>query len=324
MTISAAARAVGRMRSGDHLCLPYGDADERRSVLLSYVRHGLAADHKIVYVADQEGPDALPVCLRPRPPRLETLPQAAGLDLTAALDEGRLVVRTLAEVHRGTGGFGPGEMVGLLATELELALLQGYRGVRLTGDCPVLPPRPDPGRHAHPDDLAAETEIMLARLAEYERRAEGLLRRSRIAAMALCQYDRRRLVPSWLEELESRHRARVRADDLHDDGMLRVTPLFGPPGLALSGILGPGAHRVLDRVLATLPPGAGLVCLDLSGLVACDDEGLRRLVEAGRTSGGRQRQLLLRGVPAQLAWRLRATGLERAPGVTIGVPARWR
>jgi hypothetical protein len=51
-------------------------------------------------------------------------------------------------------------------------------------------------------------------------------------------------------------------------------------------------------------------------------EGLRRIVEAGRTSGGRQRQLLLRGVPARLAGMLRATGLESAPGVTIEEHAR--
>jgi anti-anti-sigma regulatory factor len=140
-------------------------------------------------------------------------------------------------------------------------------------------------------------------------------------AMGLCQYDRRRFTPPLLDELESYHDSRVRADDLHDDGVLRVTPLFAPPGLALSGFLGATACATLDRVLATLPPGAGLVCLDLSGLAACDDEGLQRLVEAGRTSGGRQRQLLLRGVPARLASRLRATGLERAPGVTIEEPA---
>jgi ABC-type transporter Mla MlaB component len=322
MTISAAAKAVGRMERGDHLCLSYGDADERRSILLSYVRHGLAADHKIVYLADQDSAGALPVCLRPRPARLETLPQAAGLDLAAALDAGRLVVRTLAEAYRGTGGFGPDEVTGWLATELELALLQGYQGVRLAGEFPVLPPRTDSGPPAHPDDLAAETEIMMARVTECERRAGELLRRSRIVAMGLCQYDRRRFTPSLLEELESYHGSRVRADDLHDDGRLRVTPLFAPPGLALAGFLGATTRPALDRVLATLPPGAGLVCLDLSGLVACDDEGLRRLVEAGRTSGGRQRQLLLRGVPAQLASRLRATGLERAPGVTIEEPAR--
>jgi ABC-type transporter Mla MlaB component len=140
--------------------------------------------------------------------------------------------------------------------------------------------------------------------------------------MMLCQYDRRRLPPSRLEVVESRHHDRVRADDLHDDGALRVTPLFRPPGLALSGALDAATRPALDRALKVLPPGAGLVCLDLSGILSCDEEGLRRVVEAGRTSGGRQRQLLLRRVPARLAGMLRATGLERAPGVTIEEPAR--
>ncbi|WP_285700874.1 MEDS domain-containing protein [Actinomadura sp. NBRC 104412] len=318
MTISSALRAVGRMERGDHLCLAYVDADERRSVLFSYVRDGLAAEHKIVYLADQESPHVLPVCLRPRPARLETLPQAAGLDLAAALDDGRLVIRTVAEVYRGTRGFRPGETMGLLATETELALLQGHRGIRLTGEWPLLPPAPATGR---PVDLAAEAEFLARRVAACERRVEPVLRGARIVAMMLCQYDRRRLPAPRLERMESHHHARARADDLYDDGSLRVTPLFSPPGLALTGTLDAATRPALDRVLRVLPPGAGLVCLDLSGLHSCDEEGLRRIVEAGRTSGGRQRQVLLRGVPPRLAGMLRATGLERAPGVSIGEPA---
>jgi anti-anti-sigma regulatory factor len=342
MAFSGAGEAVGRMDLGDHLCLPYAHADERRAVLLAYVRGGLAAGHKIVYVADQDSHDVLPSCLRPVPARLEPFadaepPRPAALDPGRALESGRLVVRTVAEVARATGGYDPDELMGLVATEIELALVQGYRGVRLTGERPLTWPGPldaDTAAGAGASGGAgaagaaaagAETladEEAAERFAACERRIAEVFRATRPQAMMLCQYERSRFDAVHLEELESWHRARVRADDLYDDGRLRAAPLFGPPGLALSGRLDAATRPALDRVLALLPPGAGLVCLEMSGVAACDEEGLRRAVEAGRTSGGRQRQLLLRGVSTRLAGMLRDTGLERAPGVTIEEHAR--
>ncbi|GAA2434870.1 hypothetical protein GCM10010191_56760 [Actinomadura vinacea] len=314
MAFSAAGTAVGRMELGDHLCLAYGHADERRAILSSYVRDGLAAGHKIVYLAEQDAHDVLPACLRPVPACRETLPRAARPDLAGALDDGRLVVRTVAEVARATGRFEPDEVLGLMATEIELALVQGFRGVRLTGERPLALSGGSDGAR-----LDAETA---GRFAACERRIGEVFGATRTLAMILCQYDRKRFDAVLVDQAESWHRTRVRADDLYDDGTLRVAPLFGPPGLALAGALGPANRPALDRVLALLPPGAGLVCLELSGLGGCDEEGLRRAVEAGRTSGGRQRQLLLRGVSPRLAGMLRKTGLERAPGVTIEEHAR--
>ncbi|XVQ10184.1 MEDS domain-containing protein [Spirillospora sp. CA-255316] len=350
MAFSGVGEAVGRMELGDHLCLPYAHADERRAVLLAYVRGGLAAGHKIVYVAEQDSHDVLPPCLRPVPARLEPFadaepPRPAALDPGRALESGRLVVRTVAEVAKATGGYDPDELMGLIATEIELALVQGYRGVRLTGERPLTwPGRLDadtaagaaaPGEAGGAGDgagggagrAAADAETLAdeeaaERFAACERRIAEVFRTTRPQAMILCQYDRGRFDAVRLEELESWHRARVRADDLYDDGRLRAAPLFGPPGLALSGRLDAATRPALDRVLALLPPGAGLVCLEMSGVAACDEEGLRRAVEAGRTSGGRQRQLLLRGVSPRLAGMLRDTGLERAPGVTIEEHAR--
>ena len=344
MAFSGADEAVGRMELGDHLCLPYTHADERRAVLLAYVRGGLAAGHKIVYVAEQDSHEVLPACLRPVPARLEPFaaaepPRPPALDPGRALESGRLVVRTVAEVAKATGGFDPDELMGLFATEIELALVQGYRGVRLTAERPLAWPASPDGHAAGPaagsgagpaagvgagSDAGtfAEEEAAAERFAACERRMAELFRTRRPQAMVLCQYDRNRFDAERLEEAESWHQGRVRADDLYDDGRLRAAPLFGPPGLALSGRLDAGTRAALDRVLSWLPPEAGLVCLEMSGVAVCDEEGLRRAVEAGRTSGGRQRQLLLRGVSPRLAVMLRETGLERAPGVTIEEHAR--
>ncbi|MFI0351870.1 MEDS domain-containing protein [Actinomadura sp. 9N407] len=295
MTTPTQGKAVGRMEFGDHLCLSYDNADERQAILLSYIRDGLAADHKIVYLSDEDPPETVVDWLG-------SAPEAAGLDLAGALDSGALVVRTAEEAYMATGRFDPDEIIGLFGTEIELALTQGYKGVRVTGE-ETFSLRGWPG-----------TE----RFAEFERKIDEVFRTSQVNAMAICQYDRRWFDAARLAELESYHVGRVRADDLHDDGTLRITPAFGPPGLVLAGVVDAAARPALTTALATLPARAGLVCLDLSTVDGCDEDGLRGMLEAARDGGGgRRRHVLLRGVPEKAAVLLRDTGLLAMPGISV-------
>ncbi|MFB4319691.1 MEDS domain-containing protein [Actinomadura sp. 21ATH] len=295
MTTPVQGKAVGRMEFGDHLCLSYDNADERHAILLAYIRDGLAADHKIIYLSDEDSPEAVVGWL-------EAVPEAAGLDLAGALDEGALVVRTAEEAYMATGRFDPDEIIALFGTEIELALTQGFKGVRVTGE-ETFSLRGWPG-----------TE----RFAEFERKIDEVFRTSRVNAMAICQYDRRWFDPDRLEELESHHVDRVRADDLHDDGSLRIAPAFGPPGLVLTGAVDAAARPAVAAALAALPARAGLVCLDLSGVGGCDEDGLRAMLDAARDGGGgRERHVLLRGVPEKAAVLLRDTGLLAMPGISV-------
>ncbi|MGI5164672.1 MEDS domain-containing protein [Spirillospora sp. CA-253888] len=294
MTPSGAGKAVGGMEFGDHLCLTYDNPDERLAVLRAYVRDGLAADHKVVYLSDQDPPERVLEWLDPGAPHED-------LGLAAALEEGRFAVRTAEEAYMATGRFDPDEIIALFATDIELALVQGYKGVRVTGE-ETFSLRGWPG-----------TE----RFAEFERKIDEVFRTSRVNAMAICQYDRRWFDPDQLARLESHHVDRVRADDLYDDGDLRLRPLFGPPGLALDGALTAAAHAPLADALARLPRTGGLICLDLARLADSDDRGLELLAGAGTAGGGRHRQVLLRGLDPALAARLRAAGLDGVPGVSI-------
>ncbi|MFP3960713.1 MEDS domain-containing protein [Actinomadura fulvescens] len=294
MPSSTAGKTVGTMEFGDHLCLSYDNAEERLAILLSYVRDGLAADHKIIYLSDQDPPDKVLGWMG-------AVPGAAGLDLAGALDEGRFVVRTAEEAYMATGRFDPDEIISLFATEIELALVQGYKGVRVTGE-ETFSLRGWPG-----------TE----RFAEFERKIDEVFRTSRVNAMAICQYDRRWFDEARLEQLESYHVDRVRADDLHDDGVLRVSPLFAPPGLVLAGAIDGSSRPTLARALDGLPEHGGTLCLDLSAVEFSDTDGLRLVVSARETPTGMRRQLLLRGVPPRLAAQLHELGLDALPGVSV-------
>ncbi|WP_067817258.1 MEDS domain-containing protein [Actinomadura kijaniata] len=310
MSASAEGRPVGRMEFGDHLCLSYDNDDERLAVLRAYVRDGLAADHKIIYLSDQDPPETVLGWLGAREAGTggyAGFDPAPGLgpDLVRALEDGRFVVRTAEEAYLATGRFDPDEIIGLFATEIEMALVQGYKGVRVTGE-ETFSLRGWPG-----------TE----RFAEFERKIDEVFRTSRVNAMAICQYDRRWFDAERLDRLEAHHVDRVRPDPLHDDGTFRVVPLFGPPGLGLAGTLTPDGHTALERALDSLPRTAGLVCVDLSALDEADEEGLRLVVGKG-VQGGIRRQVLLRGVSGAVLARLRAADLHRTPGVEIEEGAR--
>ncbi|TDD77986.1 STAS domain-containing protein [Actinomadura darangshiensis] len=98
--------AVGDMRFGDHLCLVYVNDAERRAVLAAFLDAGLRTGDALVYLVDDEPPEAAAERLRDR--------------FGAALGDGRLIVAPTA----GTD----------LGTVIESALARGHPGVRVTAE----------------------------------------------------------------------------------------------------------------------------------------------------------------------------------------------
>lgn len=292
----AAAVAVGEMRFGDHLALAFTGDEERYAVLAAYMRDGLRHNHKIIYLADQEDAGAVL-------DRLAAAPAfaAAGVDLRAAAGEGVLSPRPVIEAFMASGRFEPDATVELLGAEIDLALVQGFEGVRITGET-SFSLRGWPG-----------TE----RFREFEHKCQGAFQAPGSRAMAICQYDRRWFGDEQFELLLACHDGLVRVDDLHDDGVLRITPTFTPPGLALSGAIDESTLPALHEALAHAARRDGHLCLDLSGLAFCDTEGLRVILETRKAGDGLDRQVVLRSVPAYLALMLRIAGWDRIPGVFV-------
>lgn len=291
---AAVRKAVSAMQFGDHLCLSYDNAEERRAILTTYVRDGLRADHKIIYLSDDASPDAVLAWLR-------SGPEVRDLDLPAAMEEGRFVVRTAEEAYMATGRFDPDEIISWFATELDLALVQGYAGVRVTGE-ETFSLRGWPG-----------TE----RFAEFERKVDEVFRLSKINAMAICQYDRRWFDAARLRKLESYHVGRVTVNDHFDDGTLRITPTFTPPGLALAGAIDESTFPAVVDALRLIGEQTGHICLDLADLEFCDMAGLRALVGASQSSKGMDRLVILREMPDYLGLMMRIAGWDSLPGVLV-------
>lgn len=295
----ARMKQVKEMTFGDHLCLSYDNAEERRAILTAYVRDGLCSNHKVVYLSDQDPPEKVVAWFAGGP-------DAQDLDLPAAMAEGDFVVRTAEEAYMATGRFDPDEIIAWFATEIELALVQGYAGVRVTGE-ETFSLRGWPG-----------TE----RFAEFERKIDEIFRTSQVSAMAICQYDRRWFDGPRLSRLESYHVGKVRANDYFDNGTLRISPTFTPPGLALSGAIDESTYPGLKDALRSVGARTGHLCLDLAGLTFCDMAGLRALIGAGQSVTGMDRQVILRDMPEYMALMMRIAGWDELPGVYVEEGAR--
>ncbi|MFB4297259.1 MEDS domain-containing protein [Actinomadura sp. NTSP31] len=299
------SKPVGSMELGDHLCLFFDSEAERRSVMAAYVRDGVRAGHKVIYISDAvPGRDVAAWLAN----RADTGPDTVGppqdddgFDFAAALEAGHFVVRTAEETFLASGRFDPDESLELMATEIDLALVQGYPGVRIAGEA-RFSLRRWPGTERHGD---------------FERMLDQVFMTTDLKAMAICQFDRRWFDEVRLAELEAGHMGRVRADDHYDDGALRITPTFAPPGAALAGVLDAATSPAAEKVLASVASTAGLLCLDLGGLTRCDEAGLRLLADADLPGLGANRGLLLRGAAPELAGRLRESGLLARSGVAV-------
>ncbi|MFD0688379.1 MEDS domain-containing protein [Actinomadura fibrosa] len=215
-------------------------------------------------------------------------------DVGAALDDGRIVV-----LSAGADGAEPAGLESALAEAIEAALRRGHPGVRVVADAsPALRGWPGTERFAAFEDAVGRAVAG----------AGGAVR-------ALCQYDRRWFAADHVRALEACHEARVRADDVFDDGVLTITPLFAPPGLRLAGAIDESTLPALVAALREVDRRAAHLCLDLSRLDFCDLDGLRTLIEANRTSAVVDRQVILRSMPGCMELMMRVSGLEAAPGI---------
>jgi PAS domain S-box-containing protein len=148
------------LHAGKHFCGIYKSEQEHRALLTPFLCEGLAANEKVLYIADAHSPDLILDYVR-----------AGGLDPEPYVERGALSIRTVEETYLGAGGFSPRHMIALLRGELERAAGEGYAGLRATGECTRV------ARHAPREWL------------EYEDSLNSLA--ASHSLILLCQYDHR-------------------------------------------------------------------------------------------------------------------------------------
>jgi signal transduction histidine kinase len=118
-----ATAPLAGLRASGHLCFPYESEDERRRVLVAFVREGLERRDRCVYIGlPDEQSDFLDAL------------GDAGVDTQRALARGALVLATQAETYLRSGAFDPEDSLALMTDLTDRALADGFAGVRVTGE----------------------------------------------------------------------------------------------------------------------------------------------------------------------------------------------
>ena len=181
----------------DHICFLFDSEEEHRSVVGEFLRLGMLRDEKVIYVRDARSESTI----------LEYIEQSRP-DLDATLSNGQVEISGFAQTYMYGSEFNPERMVRLVRNETEIALAQGWSGLRFTIEMTWLLTR-RPGSH---------------RIMEYEALANRFICSSK--CLAMCQYDRRYLRPELLLQALSTHPVVVMAGCVHENPYYRVSPPF--------------------------------------------------------------------------------------------------
>ena len=164
------------LRPGDHLCVIYRDDDEHRTVLSDYLRRGLEAGERVVYIVDARTARQIRGYLRD-----------VGINIRDAEKRRQLLFLTRDDAYMREGVFDPHGMISLLRQETRKALNDGFTGLRVTGEM-TWALRGLPGSE---------------RLIEYETLLNEFFPGS--PCIGLCQYDARRFPADILLDVLRTH-----------------------------------------------------------------------------------------------------------------------
>jgi len=189
---------VNALNPETHVCFLYETEDQLRAGLTSFIREGVEKNEKVVCIAD--------------PTSLETPLEAIcseSPNMRAGLETGQVTLLKADETYFRSGVFDPDEMIALLKGYTEETLLQGYAGLRVTGQM-----------------TWALTDLPGAdRLLEYEARINDFFHGAR--CLALCQYPVTRFPAPLLLDVLRTHPQVLIGAEVYDN------PHYVPPSILL-------------------------------------------------------------------------------------------
>jgi signal transduction histidine kinase/ActR/RegA family two-component response regulator len=191
-------RRSARLRQGDHLCLIYHSAAEQTAALVAFLKAGLAAGERCLFVGHATSGR-----------RLENALEAAGIDVGPECERGALLLLTRRKDWLPQGGFDPGSMLDLLRQAEQQALDDGFSGLRATWNmCWLL-------------EGAAGAD----RLLEYEALLNRFLSGSRTCA--LCRYSPEACAADTIQEALHTHPLCIIGDQICSNAF------YEPPDMVL-------------------------------------------------------------------------------------------
>jgi anti-anti-sigma factor len=272
------------LNPGDHVCLLYEENADRDSYVADFVRGGLEAGEKVLWVTDGGAP------------QVADLMAARDFDASEFIDSGQLVVKDRTETYLGSGRFDVQAMLACIGDEVRESEAGGYPSIRITGDLSWASP-----------DVPGFPGLL-----EYERAVDELLRDT--GYIGVCQYDTRQLAPAALTSAVQAHRAVVsqRSQEVLATPLLTLLVVTRDANgvLSLYGDVDNSNVDEFEAALGAAIGSPGAVVLDLTHLNFIDVAGLRVLERQATQLSESGNRLVLWSPPAFLERVLEVLELE--------------
>lgn len=169
-------RAIEKIGVHDHLCLLYETQAEQFAAIIPFMRIGLERGEKCLYVVDDNTAAVVVKAML-----------AEGIDVATASSSGQLALVSKQEAYLKQGYFDPDWMIAFLQSATEAAKADGFAALRVTGEMTwVL--GGDPGSE---------------RVMEYEAKLNYFFPAN--DALAICQYNRKRISPEIIRNVIATH-----------------------------------------------------------------------------------------------------------------------
>ena len=277
------------LNPGDHVCLLYEENADRDSYVGDFVRAGLEAGEKVLWVTDGGAAE------------VAELMAARDFDASEFMDSGQLVVKDRTETYLGSGRFDAQAILNCIREEVRESEAGGYPSIRITGDL----------------SWASLDVPGFPELLEYERAVDELLHDT--GSMGICQYDTRQLAPAALMSAVQAHRAVVsqRSQEVLATPFLTLLVITRDANgvLSLYGDVDSSNVDEFEAALGAAIASPGAVVLDLTHLNFIDVAGLRVLERQANQLSDAGDRLVLSSPPAFLERVLEVLELDELIGV---------
>lgn len=286
MTADASASAqITELTVDDHACLTFGEAEELYDLTAAFVRDGLAAGLKVMWLSEAGQGLAVTELTRRG---IAAEPAIAAGQLIPASCEGRLLS---GQEFRAQAA------VGWVTGQVASTRRQGYPGLRVAVDMGWAL-RPVTGI----EQLPAFEEGIATTLAE-------------TTASVLCQYDRDRFDPVTLASVAGFHTRAVAAATYYADAVLRICRQYAPPGIRIAGEIDYQAEEALALALAEAVRLDGAIVINMTGLAFIDARCTMMITDAARTMATARPVTL--HCPPEIAAGFARLGVTDVPGVKL-------
>jgi anti-anti-sigma regulatory factor len=269
----------------DHACLTFGEREELFDLTAAFVRDGLAAGLKVVWLSDA-GPGQAAGELARR-----------GVAVQPALSSGQMIAAGYQDRLLSGQAFRADTAVRWLSGQLDSARDEGFPGLRVAVDM----------------SWALRPVTGIEQLPRFEEGIAAVL--DGTTASVLCQYDRERFDPVTLASVAGFHTRAVAAATWYADPVRRICRQYAPAGLRIAGEIDYQAADHLALALAEIVRLDGDVTINMADLAFIDAQCTLLIADAARAIAA-SRTVLLHCAP-EIAAGFSRLGVADVAGIRL-------